>query len=61
MASEKEFQVSGKNANALFSLKLHRGEGMALVAMNWKAATPPRDLWASLLNTRNPAATNSFR
>ncbi len=27
-----EFQVSGKNAAALFTLKLHRGEGMALLA-----------------------------
>jgi hypothetical protein len=29
-----EFQVSGRNAAALFTLKLHRGDGMTLVAMN---------------------------
>ena len=31
-----EFQVTGSNANALFTLKVHRGDGMALVAMDWK-------------------------
>jgi hypothetical protein len=25
-----EFQISGQNAAALFTLKLHRGDGMAL-------------------------------
>ena len=38
-----EFQVSGKNAAALFTLKLHRGDGMALLAMNWKKGKPPKD------------------
>ena len=38
-----KFQVSGNNAAALFSLKVHRGEGMALVAMNWKKGKPPND------------------
>jgi hypothetical protein len=38
-----EFQVSGKNTAALFTLKLHRGEGVALVAMNWKNSKPPKD------------------
>lgn len=31
-----EFQVSGRNAEALFPLKIHRGDGMSLLAMNWK-------------------------
>ena len=38
-----KFQVNGKNAAALFSLKVHRGDGMALVAMNWKKGKPPKD------------------
>ena len=38
-----EFQVSGQNAAALFTLKLHRGDGMTLVAMNWKKGKPPKD------------------
>jgi len=38
-----EFQISGQNAAALFTLKLHRGDGMALIAMNWKNGRPPQD------------------
>ena len=38
-----DFQVSGKNAAALFTLTLHRGDGMTLVAMNWKKGKPPKD------------------
>ena len=34
-----KFQVSGTNGAALFSLKLHRGDGMTLLAMNWKNGT----------------------
>lgn len=38
------YQVKGAVAGAAFSLKLHRGEGMCLLAMNWKAAArPPND------------------
>ena len=31
-----DFQITGNNDKALFTLKLHRGDGMCLVAMNWK-------------------------
>ena len=37
------FQVEGTNGRAPFTLKLHRGEGMTLVAMNWKNGQPPQD------------------
>ena len=37
------FQVAGLNDDASFTLKLHRGEGMVLVAMNGKIARPPDD------------------
>jgi hypothetical protein len=36
-----QFQVEGTNAAALFTLKIHRGEGMVLLAMNWKVGEPP--------------------
>lgn len=36
-----EFQVIGSNDDAQFSLKLHRGEGMCLLAMNWRDGQPP--------------------
>jgi hypothetical protein len=47
-----EFQVSGQNAAALFTLKLHRGDGMTLIAMNWKDARRLETLEA-LLGTGN--------
>ena len=34
MASD--FQVRGTNDAALFTLRVHRGDGMALLAMNWR-------------------------
>lgn len=37
-----EFQVTGDNADAPFTLKVHRGDGMALVAMDWKQGKPPK-------------------
>ncbi|WP_372784194.1 phospholipase D-like domain-containing protein [Phenylobacterium sp.] len=39
-----DFQVTGKVAKAPFTLKLHRGEGMCLLAMNWRdGPQPPAD------------------
>jgi hypothetical protein len=37
------FEVIGTNDSAPFSLKLQRGDGMLLLAMNWKSGTPPDD------------------
>src|SRR5262245_20925189 len=49
-----EFQVSGSNPAAPFTLKLHRGDGMALVAMNWKAGTPPQDFVGFAIEYKEP-------
>ena len=49
-----EFQVAGANANALFTLKVHRGDGMALLAMNWKHDTPPDDFVGFAIEYREP-------
>ncbi|MEK6721378.1 MAG: phospholipase D-like domain-containing protein [Chloroflexota bacterium] len=38
-----EIEVLGTNAAAPFSLKVHRGEGMVLLAMDWKVGRPPAD------------------
>ena len=38
-----KFQVRGKNPAALFRSK-YIGDGMALLAMNWKKGEPPKDL-----------------
>jgi phosphatidylserine/phosphatidylglycerophosphate/cardiolipin synthase-like enzyme len=49
-----DFQIVAKNAKAPFSLKLHRGDGMTLLAMNWKAAKPLRDFVGFALEYKEP-------
>lgn len=55
-----EFQVTGKNSDALFSLKLHRGEGMTLIAMNWKTGEPPRDFVGFAIEYKEPDGDRFF-
>jgi phosphatidylserine/phosphatidylglycerophosphate/cardiolipin synthase-like enzyme len=55
-----EFQVTGRNAKALFTLKLHRGDGMTLVAMNWKNGTPPNDFVGFAIEYREPNGDRFF-
>jgi hypothetical protein len=43
MASE--FEVTRANAAAPFTLKVHRGDGMAKLAMNWKKGKPPTNVF----------------
>ncbi len=57
---DNEFQVSGKNAAALFSLKLHRGDGMTLVAMNWKSGKPPKDFVGFAIEYREPGGNKFY-
>jgi len=49
-----DFQIVAKNASAPFTLKLHRGDGMTLLAMNWKDAEPPRDFVGFALEYKEP-------
>lgn len=49
-----DFQIVATNAKAPFTLKLHRGDGMTLLAMNWKAATPPREFVGFALEYKEP-------
>jgi phosphatidylserine/phosphatidylglycerophosphate/cardiolipin synthase-like enzyme len=48
------FQVKGKNAAALFTLKLHRGDGMTLLAMDWKTGQPPADFVGFAIEVKPP-------
>ncbi len=57
---KSEFQVTGTSASALFTLKLHRGEGMALVAMNWKIGKPPKDFVGFAIEYKEPGGTKFF-
>jgi phospholipase D-like protein len=55
-----QFQVTGTNAKALFTLKLHRGEGMVLLAMNWRKGRPPDDFVGFAIEYREPGASKLF-
>jgi hypothetical protein len=56
-----EFQVSGTNAAALFTLKVYRGDGMALLAMNWKNGTPPNDFVGFAIEYKEPGGHKYFQ
>ena len=49
-----DFQVTGKNDKALFTLKVHRGDGMCLVAMDWKEARPPDNFVGFAIESKPP-------
>src|SRR6476660_2953455 len=54
------FQITGTNPAALFTLKLHRGEGMALLAMNWKNGTPSKDFVGFAIEYQEPGGDRFF-
>lgn len=58
--SSNEFQVSGTNAKALFTLKAHRGEGMLLLAMDWKKVKPPVDFVGFSIEYKEPGGDKFF-
>ena len=55
-----DYQVSGRNPDALFSLKVHRGDGMALLAMNWKQGKPPADFVGFAIEYKEPGGDRFF-
>ena len=55
-----DFQVVGQNETALFALKLHRGDGMALLAMNWKRSKPPEDFVGFAIEYKEPPKNRKF-
>jgi len=55
-----DFQVTGKSTKALFTLKLHRGDGMCLLAMNWKTGRPPNDFVGFAIESRPPDEDRFF-
>src|SRR5215831_13337283 len=56
----EEFEVTGTNDNAPFTLKLHRGDGMTLAAMNWKHGRPPDDFVGFAIEYQEPGGTKFF-
>jgi phospholipase D-like protein len=55
-----DFEVTAENAAALFTLKLHRGEGMVLLGMNWKQGQPPADFVGFAIEYHEPGGTRFF-
>jgi phosphatidylserine/phosphatidylglycerophosphate/cardiolipin synthase-like enzyme len=55
-----DFQVLGANKKALFSLVIHRGEGMVLLAMDWKKDKPPANFVGFGMEYREPGE-HAFR
>ena len=55
-----EFQVAGTNEQALFTLKLHRGDGMVLIGMNWKTGKPPDDFVGFAIEYQEPGGDKFF-
>ncbi|NML34154.1 phospholipase D-like domain-containing protein [Paraburkholderia antibiotica] len=56
-----DFQVVGTNAAAQFTLKLHRGEGMLLLAMNWRNGKPSRNFVGFAIEYREPNGVKFFQ
>lgn len=54
MANVRDFQVVGNSPTALFTLKLHRGEGMTLIAMDWKNGNPPNNFVGFSIEFKEP-------
>jgi hypothetical protein len=55
-----DYEVCGQNKAALFTLKVHRGEGMALLAMNWKEGPPPPDFVGFAIEYKEPGGQRFF-
>lgn len=49
-----DFQVSGSSDAALFTLKVYRGDGMALLAMDWKKGEPPPEFVGFAIEYKEP-------
>lgn len=51
------FLVQGQNDKAPFTFAVYRGEGMCMLAMNWKNGTPPDDFVGFTIEYREPQST----
>jgi phosphatidylserine/phosphatidylglycerophosphate/cardiolipin synthase-like enzyme len=56
----KEFVVTGKNTAARFRLNVYRGDGMSLLAMNWKGNTPPIDFVGFAIEYQEPGGDRFY-
>ncbi|MFC0399732.1 phospholipase D-like domain-containing protein [Paraburkholderia rhizosphaerae] len=54
------FVSEGNNARASFTLKLHRGESMVLIAMNWRNGEPPDNFVGWFISYLEPGGSKPF-
>jgi len=54
------FVSVGSNAAAPFTLKLHRGESMVLLAMDWRSGQPPKNFVGWYISYKEPGGTQFF-
>lgn len=52
-----DFIISGQNSKAPFTFTVYRGEGMSMLAMNWKKDTPPDDFVGFVIEYLEPQST----
>ncbi len=57
---QTSYQVTGTNKAAPFTLKIHRGDGMVLLAMNWRRGQPPKDFAGFAIEYREPNSDRFF-
>lgn len=55
-----DYHVTGNNRNAPFTLKIHRGDGMVLLAMNWRDGQPPREFAGFAIEYQEPNGDRYF-
>lgn len=55
-----EFEVSGSSPDALFTLKVRRGEGMALLTMDWKDGMPSNEFVGFAIECKAPDGDDFF-
>lgn len=58
--SAPTFIGRGTNDRALFTLTCYRGEGMCLLAMNWKQGTPPNSFVGFAIEYMEPGGSQFF-
>ena len=56
----EDFQVLGNSNDAPFSLKVHRGDGMCLLSMDWHGGKPPDDFVGFAIEYRPPDSDRFF-
>lgn len=59
-AMSGDYLVRGTNPAAVFSLTVHRGDGMCMLAMDWKTGEPPADFVGFAIEFKPPGANRFY-